>query len=142
MSKWIFGALLVLLTIQGNAQTLETQLQNASKQLSGIEDQKRKLLAQVEDLKLAKIQRDLHANGLPAIAAGEEIIQHTAMCLVYSEKHEEAKWVAHIITSDVLSGTVFRTNDFRVDSMIKTGSGLFYYKKAPQQHAGIRWLWL
>ncbi len=124
MRTWIFTILLFVTAISGRAQSLETQLQNTAKQIAAVEDQKRKLLLQAEDLKLAKIQRDLHANGLPATIAGETIVQHAAMCMVYSEPHEVAKWVAHIITPDVLSGTVFRTNDFRVDSMIKTGSAV------------------
>jgi endonuclease G len=122
MSKWILAVILTGCITAGSAQTLERQLQNTSKQLQAIELEKSKLLGQVENIKLAKIQRDLLANGLPALAPGEEVVQHAAMCLVYSEKHEEAKWVAHIITPDVLSGTVFRTNDFRIDSMVKSGS--------------------
>lgn len=44
------------------------------------------------------------------------------MSLVYSEKHEQAKWVTHIITPDVAVGTQGRSNDFRVDPMVTTGS--------------------
>lgn len=46
------------------------------------------------------------------------------MQLVYSEEHEQAKWVAHIITPDIMSGQVTRSNDFREDPKIKTGTAV------------------
>ena len=44
------------------------------------------------------------------------------MSLVYSEEHEQAKWVAHIISPDIITGNVSRTNDFRPDPHVSTGS--------------------
>ena len=37
------------------------------------------------------------------------------MFLVYSEEHEQAKWVLHKISTNILDGRVSRTNDFRKD---------------------------
>lgn len=47
---------------------------------------------------------------------------HTAYCLEYSEAHEQAKWVSYTILSSNLSGTVTRTDNFRPDPVITTGS--------------------
>jgi endonuclease G len=53
---------------------------------------------------------------------------------VYSEKHEQAKWVAHIIPPDVVRGNEGRSNDFRIDPLIKTGSSVEedYFIKTPK----------
>jgi endonuclease G, mitochondrial len=76
----------------------------------------------MEDLKLSRLRNDLKTNGLPKLQANEILIEHLAMSLVYDESHEVAKWVAHIITADVVNGNEGRTNDFRPDPLVKTGS--------------------
>ena len=45
-----------------------------------------------------------------------------AYTLNYDEQHEQASWVAYILTSTHIRGTVNRTNDFREDYKVKTGS--------------------
>jgi len=49
-------------------------------------------------------------------------MQHSALLLEYSEPDEQAKWVAHMILPDIKNGTVSRTNDFRKDNLITTGT--------------------
>lgn len=44
--------------------------------------------------------------------------------MVYAEAFEQAKWVAHIVLPDVVNGNEGRTNDFRPDEKIKTGSAV------------------
>jgi len=44
------------------------------------------------------------------------------MLLSYNEQHEQANWVAHIIVPDVITGVVFRSNDFRTDPLVKSGT--------------------
>jgi endonuclease G, mitochondrial len=75
-----------------------------------------------EDLLLRRLRLDLHALGLPALAPGDTLIEHQAYSLVYSEAHEQAKWVAHIILPEVIEGNVARTNDFRPDPQLRSGS--------------------
>jgi endonuclease G len=111
-----------LCLFKGYGQPVEKQLQETGKKLDSIERQKQQLLTQVEDLKLKKIRQDLQTIGLPALQPGDELVEHEALYLAYVETFEQARWVAHIITPDVLSGTVFRTNDFRTDPKVKTGS--------------------
>lgn len=86
--------------------------------------EQKKVEAKLEGLKLAKLRVDLEDWGLPALNEGEKVIRHEAMSLVYSEKHEQAKWVAHIIRPEVVSGNQGRSNDFRVDPLIETGSAV------------------
>ncbi len=110
------------LTSQG--QNFDKDIANLEVQIANLDQQKQKINQQIETTKLNKIQYDLLQVGLPSILPGEEIIKHAAYCLVYSEEHEQPRWVAHIIIPDVIKGTVFRTNDFRPDPLIKTGSAV------------------
>jgi len=61
---------------------------------------------------------------LPAIAPDDEIIKHTAYTLCYAEKYEQAKWVAYHLTSEMVNNTEGeeRTNNFRIDKEVPTGS--------------------
>jgi endonuclease G len=68
------------------------------------------------------LKADLLENGLPEILEDEELICHSAFCLVYDDNHKMAKWTAHIISREIVNGVVSRTNDFRVDSLIKNGT--------------------
>lgn len=53
----------------------------------------------------------------------EEYIEHTGFSLLYSEEHEQAVWVAYELTDvEVLNNLFKRTNNFRADSFIATGS--------------------
>lgn len=53
----------------------------------------------------------------------EEYVEHTGFSLLYSEEHEQAIWVAYELTDrEVLDNLFDRTNNFRADSSIATGS--------------------
>lgn len=112
--------LLVGMPLCLSAQGLEKQLQQVEQQLAALEAEKQALRQEQESIKLQRIRRDLQAIGLPS----EEYILHSAMALQYSEPHEQAAWVAHIILPDVTTGTVGRTNDFRPDTMVATGTAV------------------
>lgn len=103
---------------------LSRQIQSKLDSIQQLESKIAQIQMSLEDLKLAKIREDLRQNGLPKVQAGEEIVEHLAMMLVYSEQHEQAKWVAHIIHPDMRFGREGRTNDFRPDPLIKTGSAV------------------
>jgi len=59
---------------------------------------------------------------LPAITPADVIVNHFAYTLSYNEKHEQAKWVAYELTAEETQKGVTRTNDFRSDNAVKTGS--------------------
>ncbi|WP_338814129.1 hypothetical protein V9L05_01665 [Bernardetia sp. Wsw4-3y2] len=52
----------------------------------------------------------------------DEVITHSAMILGYAEKFEQARWVTHIITPDIVKASFGRSNDFREDDKVSTGS--------------------
>ena len=107
-----------------SAQTLEDQISGLNQEVKALEQQKLGVLGKIEDLKFKKIQRDLDAVQLPKLQPGDVLVRHSALALAYCEEHEQARWVAHIILPDVISGTVFRSNDFRPDPDVPTGSAV------------------
>ncbi|MDY6934837.1 MAG: DNA/RNA non-specific endonuclease [Spirochaetota bacterium] len=59
---------------------------------------------------------------IPFYSSNAQIIRHSAYVLKYSEEHEQAEWVAYKLTAGDLRGGIKRTNNFRADSSVKTGS--------------------
>jgi endonuclease G len=134
MKKPLFSLLILLLVLPLWSQHDREKLKQLEGELASIEEKKQYVLNQMEELKLKFLRTDLHRNGLPALEPGEEVIHHKAMSLVYDEEHEQAKWVAHMITPDIIQGDVSRTNDFRRDPMVVSGSSeeTDYFQKTLQ----------
>ncbi|MEL7251739.1 MAG: DNA/RNA non-specific endonuclease [Bacteroidota bacterium] len=120
MMKLSFFTLSMVLSLALYAQPVEDRIESIEAEIAQLDEQKKVLLGQVEELKLERVRTDLKAIGLPS----ETYIEHSAMILEYDEAHEQARWVAHIITPDVITGTVFRSNDFREDPKIDSGSAV------------------
>jgi endonuclease G len=106
------------------SQDIEDKISSIEQELAALEKEKKVLIEKRADYKLEFLQQNLKKNGLPQVEEGETLIEHSAMSLVYSEKHEQAKWVAHIIMPDVIKGNVGRSNDFRPDEKIKSGTAV------------------
>lgn len=60
-------------------------------------------------------------NYLPT-STTDQIIEHNFYTLSYSEEHEQAEWVAYELTKKATGGSKGRSNDFRVDPEVSTGS--------------------
>lgn len=119
------------------AQSVQEKIKMKEDSIGFYQRKIKQIESSIEGLKLARIRDDLKKYGIPKLQAGEELIEHSAMMLVYSETHEQAKWVAHIITPDILKGKEGRSNDFRPDPKIKTGSTneQDYFLKTPNSKA-------
>lgn len=59
---------------------------------------------------------------LPAIKPNDFIVKHLAYTLSFNIKHEQANWVAYELTDSQTRKTVNRSNVFKPDLAIKTGS--------------------
>jgi len=59
---------------------------------------------------------------LPMPEPGDVIITHIGYTLSYNEEHEQAEWVAYELTAEEAQGTCERTDDFREDPEVPTGS--------------------
>lgn len=103
---------------------LEQRLQKLEAERSSMEEQRVRLTARVDSVKLAIIRRDLERMGLPKLEPGDEVITHPGHMLVYSEKHEQPKWTAHIATPDLITGNLARIDSFLPDPLVKTGSAV------------------
>lgn len=51
-----------------------------------------------------------------------EIVKHTYYSLGYSEENEQAYWVYYVLTPELINGPQSRTDDFRADPLVTTGS--------------------
>src|SRR6478672_2383394 len=120
--KYFF--LFLLIPFGSFAQPVSQRISKAEAELAQLKKKEDSVLLKIEDLKFEKIHEDLGKNGLPALSPGDNVIYHKAYAFVYAEPYEQAKWVAHIILPDVVSGNEGRSNDFRPDSAVKTGSAV------------------
>ncbi|WP_439184534.1 DNA/RNA non-specific endonuclease [Carboxylicivirga taeanensis] len=55
-------------------------------------------------------------------SARGEVVEHTYFSLSYKESHEQAEWVYYQLTPALVSGQQNRTDNFRPDSKVSTGS--------------------
>jgi endonuclease G len=121
MMRFLILVVLTSLHICANAQypaavyQLEKQqMQNDS--LEGVLSEK------IEVEKCKYWMQRLSSEMLPAGVSINEVVQHRLMLLQYSEAHEQALWVAHVIAPEVGRGMHGRSNDFRPDPLVKTGT--------------------
>lgn len=124
MKKLFLSFLVFCLANVSFGQDLNKQRQSLEDQLAELKTKESKLLQTLEVIKLDQIQKDLKEVAIPTLEREETLVNHSALSLVYSEEHEQAKWVAHIITPDIITSNLGRSNDFRVDDKIKTGTAV------------------
>ena len=96
------------------------KISNLESQKDRMQEEIKELNARLDSLKLVSIGNRLAEMGLPGETG--ELVKHQAMFLSYAEEHEQAYWVAHIISKDVAKGRTTRSNDFRQDPLVSTGS--------------------
>ena len=59
---------------------------------------------------------------LPYFEEGDAIFFYSGFTLKYNEEYEQAEWVAYLLTDDEVSDTFERSDNFRADSAVPTGS--------------------
>jgi endonuclease G len=63
------------------------------------------------------------STGYPEASTTDTILSYSGFDLAYNEQYEQAAWVAYVLTrEEVESGSVSRTDNFRSDTSISTGS--------------------
>lgn len=143
MQKWLLlGAICCVMINSTIGQTL-TDLEN---RLIEIDQEKADVKQKIEDIKLNNIRENLLKVSYPVGDEKIEVVEHLAMVLGYSEKHEQAAWVMHMVLPDVAEGNVSRTNDFREDELVSTGTAVtedYWYSGYDRGHlapsADFRW---
>lgn len=104
------------------SDSLEKLIQNERAYLLKLQTEEQLTLKKIENLNHKKITQTLNTYGLPKSKFIVQVVSHLAMVLAYDENHEQARWVMHLILPDIEYGTVNRTNDFRSDSLVSTGT--------------------
>ncbi|RME93545.1 MAG: DNA/RNA non-specific endonuclease, partial [Bacteroidetes bacterium] len=120
MNKLLLFLFLLACGQQLQAQPYAQQLAHLEQQLQSLAEQQTAVEQQIEAVKLSRIRDQLRELGLP----GKDYVEHQAMFLSYSEAHEQARWVAHLLSPDIIHGTHSRTNDFREDTLIASGTAV------------------
>ena len=104
-----------------DAQDRAAQRQSLQNELDRLRAQQQTIATRLERLELADLQDQL-LPWIPRLEPDEYLIKHSLMVLVYDEGSEQARWVGHIISPKILDGRITRTNDFRPDPEVRTGS--------------------
>lgn len=109
----------------GNAQEpVSTKIKNKEEEIERLKAELDSKKKELEVLKFEDIQERLVNIGLPVGGPEGQLVKHKAMVLHYVEKYEQASWVYHIILPEVKNGNFSRSNDFRTDSLVSTGTAI------------------
>lgn len=145
----IFCLLLIsTLFLAGNiiGQNVADQISQNQHQIDILNNEIAQLQSQNDSLKLLRDIDDVRTIALPAYSSDAVIVEHSALILAYNEQTEQADWVAHKISVDIMGEGYGRTNDFRSDPKIKTGTAEkadYWYSGYDRGHlapsADFRW---
>ncbi len=127
-------------------QSIEQDIKDIEEHIKSLDNQKEEALSKWELLKLDYVSSQLDKIGQPKSMDSVLLVKHRAMQLGYDENHEQARWVMHMVLPDVTMGNVSRTNDFREDSLVSTGTAVkddYWYSGYDRGHlapsADFRW---
>lgn len=117
------GITFVLLCAPAWAQPgIRADIAAKEKELAELDRKREHLLQTLENLRLERNLYDLKEIGLPLLNDSGTTYSHSAYIFNYNEPAEQPNWVAHIISPEIADGIITRTNDFRVDTLVKTGT--------------------
>ncbi len=140
MIRTILFGIAFLISSVSFTQTVQEKLHEINLYYEQILAQKDSIKDIRESLMLERIIEKIHEFGLPEIQEDEELICHSAMCLVFDHDYRLAKWVIHILTPDIIEGRVTRTNDFRPDPKIEgTAVEADYFLKYEQEDGSYKY---
>ncbi len=119
----VFILILFLASLsKGFAQEVDKEIATKQSRLAEIEKESVQILDELEGLRLKWIRQQMDQLGYPKSDDALQTVKHIALTLGYSEPDEQAAWVQHMVIPEVEFANVSRTNDFRTDSLVKTGS--------------------
>ncbi len=121
---FLLASLVCLSTNTLFSQSFQDSIEVYESSLEKLESEKQKIKEQLNEFKISYINMQLKSVGLPLGAKQEEIAEHAGLILSYNENHELSNWVSSMILPDIEQGNFSRTNDFRPDTTISTGSAV------------------
>ncbi len=107
-----------------NAQTIDEQVKGLEGKRAELRRQLIEVETQLESLRFKQIASWIAEVGEPSGGLQGQVVRHKAMVLNYVEAHEQSAWVHHVIVPEVATGKTSRTNDFRADPLVKTGTAV------------------
>jgi len=116
--KIIIILLSLSLPISNSAQSSVDLIEQLEHQLAETETLRGMLFHSINHEKWVQYKSQFKSYGLPS----DDYIEHLALFLEYAEEHEQSRWVAHMLTPEVEDEGATRTNDFRIDSLVSTGT--------------------
>jgi endonuclease G len=119
MKFWISVALIFLSIASVTGQS---ELEKKNAELRELKSKEQELVSEIEQLKLQGTIQSMNAVGYPTYSKNLEIIEHAGMVLGFDCDYKMASWVFHVLTPDVTSGNISRSNDFRLDEKSTCGS--------------------
>ena len=132
--------LIIILPLGLMSQSSQEVLDKLEIQLKEAEQLEEELSAKINQQKWSIYKDELKSFGLPS----KDYLEHMAYFFEYSEEHEQSKWVTHMIAPEVKDLGAGRTNDFRVDPLVTTGTAeqkdyFNYYpkKRKEEQYEGF-----
>ena len=84
------------------SQVLNKKISETKLNIAVLDKKKDSLTQLLEQLELANGKLEIKSFSIPELKPNEDLIEHHGMLLVYSEKHEQAKWVAHKISTNII----------------------------------------
>lgn len=113
----------VIFSVSVSAQNIfKTEIAAQEKQLAELDAKRNQILSTLETLRLKRNMYDLKEVGMPIMKDSGITYFHSAYAFNYNEPAEQSNWVAHIISPEITGGIITRTNDFRTDPLVKTGT--------------------
>jgi endonuclease G, mitochondrial len=122
LAKLYFLVFLLLAQHVVGQSALEQEIAALEERLSALDKERETIYGQMEGLQLSYVRQELDRIAFPTCPDDNQLIHHTSMSLCYSEADEQAAWVMHVVLPAVDFGNVSRTNDFRTDPQVTTGS--------------------
>lgn len=103
----------ILISTSGCSQIIEKILE-----LDELTQKKHSLEKEIELLKLEECKNNLKELGYPNSKENLTISEHHAMIIGYSCKEKLPAWSYHVLSPEILTGKIGRTNNFRKDENI------------------------
>ena len=111
---------MIFLLVRNHSSLLaqSTVLDSLSTEQESLESALTEVKDQISVVKSKLYMKQLISYGLPS----SNYLEHTSYFFAYSEEHEQAKWVAHMIPPEIKELGAGRTNDFRIDPLVVTAT--------------------
>ena len=107
-----------------HAQIETPEIKTIQQKIDALDNSKAILRSELEAAKLQWIQNQIKEIGIPSSEKAEEVIDHLVYSFSYNEQHEQANWVMHVILPAISEGNATRSNDFREDPLVKSGTSV------------------